>query len=68
MSASAATYFQKHNPAVLGVLAGLGLRVVWETGILPSFALVLRDIGIITWAILNDLAAACSAFLQFAIS
>ena len=67
MSAYAATYFQKHNPAVLGVLAGLGLRIVWETDILPSFASVLRDLGIVTWVMFNDLAAACSAFLQFAI-
>ena len=67
MSAYAATYFQKHNPAVIGILIGLGIRIVWEMGIIPSTAVVLRDIGTIIWTMLNDLATACSAFLQFAI-
>jgi hypothetical protein len=67
MSAYAAVYFQKHNPAVIGVLAGLGVRVAWEIGFLPSIALMLRDVGVVIWIMMNDLCSACSAFWQFVI-
>lgn len=67
MSAQAAICFQKHNPAVIGILAGLGIRIAWEIGMIPATALALRDIGIFIWIMLNDLFAACWAFWQFVI-
>ena len=67
MTAHAAIYFQKHNPAVIGLLAGLGIRIAWEIGIISSTALVLRDIGLAIWIMLCDLATAFGAFLQFLI-
>jgi len=67
MPACAAVYFQKHNPVVTGILAGLGIRIAWEIGIIPSTALVLRDVGMVIWITLNDLLSACWAFVQFAI-
>jgi len=67
MSAHAAICFQKHNPAVIGLVTGLGIRTAWEIGFLPSIALMLRDAGVVIWIMMNDLSSACGAFWQFVI-
>jgi len=67
MSAKAELSFQKHNPALIGLVTGLVIRAAWQVGLIPSVAQMLRDAGICIWITLNDLFSAGWAFWQFVI-
>jgi hypothetical protein len=51
--------------AVIGLMLGIVTRAAWDLGIVTSIALVLRDVGVAAWSMIQDMAAACRDFLQF---
>jgi len=65
MSAKAELCFQKHNPALIGLVTGLVIRAAWGVGLIPSVAQMIRDAGICIWITLNDLYSTGCAFWQF---
>ena len=51
--------------AVIGLMLGIVIRAAWDFGILSSTALALRDLGIATWNMFQDMTDACGDFLRF---
>lgn len=51
--------------AVFGLMLGIVGRAAWDHGIIASFALALRDIGVAVWSMFHDLADAGQDLAQF---
>lgn len=50
---------------VLGLMLGIVGRTAWDHGIIASFGLASRDIGVAVWGMLHDLADAGRDLVQF---
>ena len=48
-----------------GFMLGIISRAAWDHGIIAQIALALRDLGLAGWAMIQDVAAACSDLLKF---
>ena len=51
--------------AVFGLMLGIVGRAAWDHGVIASFGLALRDIGLAVWKMLHDLADAGRDLVQF---